>query len=69
LIFSPVIVLTGGPGGGKTALINELTRDPARAGRFATLPETSSTMRDFGISSRAKHYQSRSIFMMKELLS
>lgn len=51
-------MLTGGPGGGKTALINELTRDPAWAGHFAALPETISTMRDFGISSREKLFQS-----------
>jgi predicted ATPase len=36
----PVIVLTGGPGGGKTPLIDDLRRDPAWTNRFVTLPET-----------------------------
>jgi hypothetical protein len=35
----PVIVLTGGPGGGKSALIEDLRCDPAWAGRFVALPE------------------------------
>jgi len=33
------IVLTGGPGGGKTALIEALSRDRAWCGRFLALPE------------------------------
>jgi hypothetical protein len=36
----PVIVLTGGPGGGKSTLIEDLKRDPAWTGRFVALPET-----------------------------
>jgi predicted ATPase len=36
----PVIVLTGGPGGGKSSLIEDLRRDPAWAQRFVALPET-----------------------------
>lgn len=35
-----IIVLTGGPGGGKTALIEDLRRDSEWAGRFVALPET-----------------------------
>ncbi len=34
-----VIVLTGGPGGGKSTLIEDLRRDPSWHGRFVTLPE------------------------------
>jgi hypothetical protein len=34
-----LIVLTGGPGGGKTALIQELLRDPAWQGWVVALPE------------------------------
>lgn len=36
----PVIVLTGGPGGGKSTLIEDLQHDPIWAGRFVALPET-----------------------------
>ena len=36
----PVIVLTGGPGGGKSTLIEELRHDPTWAGRFVALLET-----------------------------
>jgi hypothetical protein len=34
-----VVVLTGGPGGGKTTLAAELAHDPAWAGRFAAYEE------------------------------
>jgi len=30
----PVVVLTGGPGGGKSTLIEDLGQDPMWAGRF-----------------------------------
>jgi len=53
----PVIVLTGGPGGGKTTLINELAGDPAWAGRFAALPEAISWVGGLGISSSEKLFQ------------
>ena len=35
----PTIVLTGGPGGGKSALIADVLHDPALAGRLVVLPE------------------------------
>jgi hypothetical protein len=35
-----VIVLTGGPGGGKSTLIDELRSDPTWGSRFVALPET-----------------------------
>jgi predicted ATPase len=38
------VVLTGGPGGGKTALIRELTADPGWRGRVLALPEERSTL-------------------------
>ena len=41
----PVIVLTGGPGGGKSTLLEELQRDPTWATRFVALPETVHTAR------------------------
>jgi hypothetical protein len=53
----PVVTLTGGPSGGKTTLIEELSRDPAWIGRFAALPEAIFAMRHVGISSREKLFQ------------
>jgi hypothetical protein len=52
-----VIVLTGGPGGGKSTLIEELSRDPVWRGRFAALPEAISLMGGLGISLREKRFQ------------
>jgi len=52
-----MIVLTGGPGGGKTALIEELARDPAWAGRFVALPEAIWLMRTLNLSPREKLFQ------------
>jgi hypothetical protein len=55
--WQPILVLTGGPGGGKTALIEELSRDPTWTGRFAALPEAIFLMRHIGISPREKLFQ------------
>jgi hypothetical protein len=52
-----LIVLTGGPGGGKTSLIQELLRDPARAERFAALPETIFALRQVGVSPSQRLFQ------------
>lgn len=52
-----LIVLTGGPGGGKSTLIDELQRDPAWTGRFVALPEAISLMRHVGISPAVKLFQ------------
>jgi putative protein kinase ArgK-like GTPase of G3E family len=43
-----LIALTGGPGGGKTTLIDELQRNPAWAGSFAVLPGAISPMPHVG---------------------
>lgn len=51
------VVLTGGPGGGKTTLIHQLLHDPCWAGRFAALPEAIFLMKDIGISSTEKLFQ------------
>jgi predicted ATPase len=52
-----LIVLTGGPGGGKTALIHELQRDPEWAGRFVALPEAIAVARRTGISTQERSFQ------------
>lgn len=53
----PFIVLTGGPGGGKTALIAELLRDPAWRDRVAALPETIALTGGLGLSTREPRFQ------------
>jgi hypothetical protein len=51
------IVLTGGPGGGKTTLIQELAEDPAWRGRFLALPEAIHVAGQVGISPRQRLFQ------------
>ena len=51
------IVLTGGPGGGKSTLIEELASDPAFTGRIVALPEAIYALREQGISPREKLFQ------------
>jgi hypothetical protein len=51
------IVLTGGPGGGKTTLIEELARDPDWRGRFLALPEAIHSAGRVGISPREPLFQ------------
>ena len=52
-----VIVLTGGPGGGKSTLLEELRHDPVWSGQFAALPEAIFMMRHVGISPRVRLFQ------------
>jgi tRNA (Thr-GGU) A37 N-methylase len=52
-----VIVLTGGPGGGKTSLIEDLRKDPDWAGRFAALPEAVQYARFVSISPQEQLFQ------------
>lgn len=52
-----LVVLTGGPGGGKTTLINDLAFDSKWSARFAALPEAIALMRDMHISPREKLFQ------------
>lgn len=52
-----VIVLTGGPGGGKSTLLDELQRRPNSIGRFIALPEVIFMMHRVGISPREKLFQ------------
>jgi hypothetical protein len=53
----PVIVLTGGPDGGKTTLIEDLQHDPIWAERFVALPETVHYAKLVNISPREKLFQ------------
>ena len=53
----PRIVLTGGPGGGKSTLIEELGGDQAWAGRFVAWPETVSFARIAGIPPTEKLFE------------
>ena len=52
-----LIALTGGPGGGKSTLIEELLHDSAWSGRIAVLPEAISLMRQVGVSPREQLFQ------------
>ena len=63
----PIIVLTGGPGGGKTTLIEELSRDPAWGGRVAALPEAIFAMRHLGISMQEKLFQRVMVYQQMAL--
>ena len=63
----PVIVLTGGPGGGKTTLIEELAGDSKWAGRFSALPEAIFLMRDIYISPREKLFQRVMVYLQMAL--
>lgn len=51
------IVLTGGPGGGKTTLIEELSREPTWAGRFVALPEAIAIVAHTGVSPHEQLFQ------------
>jgi len=53
----PVIVLTGGPSGGKSTLIDELRHDPIWANRFVTLPETVHYARFVNVSPQERLFQ------------
>jgi hypothetical protein len=53
----PLIVLTGGPGGGKSSLIEDLRRDPDWASRFVALPEVIQYAGSINISPREKLFQ------------
>lgn len=52
-----IIVLTGGPGGGKTALIQDLRHETDWTGRFLALPETIFAVGQVGISPREQLFQ------------
>ena len=51
------LVLTGGPGGGKSTLIEDLRQDPTWANRFVALPEAVQYTRFVNISPNEKLFQ------------
>jgi tRNA (Thr-GGU) A37 N-methylase len=53
----PVVALTGGPGGGKSSLIEDLAADPAWSGRFVALPEAVQYARFVQIRPQEKLFQ------------
>lgn len=57
MMKNPMIAVTGGPGGGKSILIEELLHDPAWSGRIAVLPEAISLIRQIGVSPREQLFQ------------
>jgi hypothetical protein len=63
----PAIVLTGGPGGGKSTLVDDLRRDPMWAGRFVVLPEAVHYARFVGISPHEKLLQRVIVYLQMGL--
>lgn len=51
------IVLTGGPGGGKTTIVSELSQDASWRGRFLAMPEAIYAVGQMGISHRQQLFQ------------
>jgi len=62
-----LIVLTGGPGGGKTALIQELTQDPVWRGRVLALPEAICVAGRVGVSPRERLFQRLMVEIQRSL--
>lgn len=56
-IRKPIIVLTGGPCGGKTTLADELRHTDPRAQRWLILPESAPLLFRAGCSAREKNFQ------------
>jgi len=52
-----VVALTGGPGGGKSTLMEELKQDPAWEGRLLLLPQAVQAMHSVNLSPREKLFQ------------
>jgi hypothetical protein len=57
MIACPRIVLTGGPGGGKTALMRELRTEDRHAGRWLLVPEVAPLLFQVGLEGSEKRFQ------------
>jgi len=53
----PAIVLTGGPGGGKSTLLDRCAAEPTLAQRIVVLEEAIHGMRGCGLAPRSKEFQ------------
>jgi hypothetical protein len=53
----PIIVLTGGPGGGKSALMRELRAEDPHAQRWILVPEAAPLLFRAGLDGREKSFQ------------
>jgi predicted ATPase len=53
----PCVVLTGGPGGGKTALLRELRAEDPRACRWLLVPEAAPLLFQVGLDARRQDFQ------------
>ena len=62
-----IIVLTGGPGGGKSTLVEELRNDPTWSDRFVALPEAAHFARFANISPKEKLFQRMIVYLQMAL--
>lgn len=53
----PVVVLTGGPGGGKSTLMRELRAQDPSARRWVLIPESAPLLFQAGLDAREKSFQ------------
>ena len=56
-VAAPGIVLTGGPGGGKTTLMRELRAEDERSWRWLLVPEAAPLLFQAGLDGREKRFQ------------
>lgn len=62
-----IVALTGGPGGGKTTLLEELRRDPAWSERFVALPEAITLMGGTNIPPGERLFQRVMVHLQRAL--